>query len=223
MRKAVRWGGKEGLREVQGLQRRWKSVQRCTRAAAPGEREGMDEQKQGSSIKVVQVQDGGGMGGRSRASDDPDRALGRAAALALGDSAALLTFAAIGRSNHGEALSFAGLASTVAPFALAWLPCAAALGAFGPNATCGRLLPSLRVFAYAFAAFVPTSVGLRTLAAAHAPAPAFIAISSAFTFTLLGGWRASFALAVPKSARAGSRQGGPIEFFRMLSGLVRRW
>lgn len=49
----------------------------------------------------------------------------RAALLAGGDAAALLLFAAIGRSSHGEGLAPGGVLSTAAPFLLGaarWAP-----------------------------------------------------------------------------------------------------
>ena len=49
----------------------------------------------------------------------------RAALLAGGDAAALLLFAAIGRSSHGEGLAPGGVLATAAPFLLGaarWLP-----------------------------------------------------------------------------------------------------
>ena len=49
----------------------------------------------------------------------------RAALLAGGDAAALLLFAAIGRSSHGEGLAPGGVLATAAPFLLG----AALLGA----------------------------------------------------------------------------------------------
>lgn len=149
------------------------------------------------------------------------------ATLLAGDVAALLLFALLGRSSHGEALLFSDVWSTALPFVAAWLLSAPFTGAFGDaargsdvGAAAGAALKSCCVAG-------PAGLALRAVAQARAPPPAFVAVALVATSLLLVGWRALAAARTPKRDRAlaarTSRQGNPLEFLSLLSGLVKRW
>jgi len=190
-----------------------------------GEKAGEDDDVQG--IQVVRVEQGGGMGGKDTGKD-PDRTLARGVALAGGDLITLAAFATIGRVSHYEPVTLAGIASTAWPFALSWLASSLTLGGYGPEATGGRLVPSMKAFMKSYIAFVPTSIAIRSIARGYIPSSEFMVITAAMTAGMMGGWRALFsALATEETRQDEDRPGGPLsgpfEFLKMIQGVTKRW
>ena len=103
------------------------------------------------------------------------------AALAL-DTAAVLTFCAIGRRSHAEGVTVSGVAETAWPFltgtATGWL---LSRGWRRPQA----LTPTGLIV---WVSTIVVGMVLRKLTSASV-APAFMVVASSFTATLLLGWR----------------------------------
>ncbi|HZS90450.1 MAG TPA: DUF3054 domain-containing protein [Chloroflexota bacterium] len=115
----------------------------------------------------------------------------RTALLALGDTVALLAFAAIGRSNHGEAVSPGDVIGTALPFLAAWFVVASLIGALGRPGSAqstqpGRLLPRA---ALAWIIAVPLALVIRGIAKGEQIQPAFAVVALLFNGLTLLGWR----------------------------------
>lgn len=96
-----------------------------------------------------------GSSGTSNYSD-----LGKRLDLALGDTAAFLLFAYIGKASHGDkSLSF-GVVQTATPFIVAWLATSPLLGAYTRAAT-ANVVATVKTFAKSWAIAVPMGIGLR--------------------------------------------------------------
>jgi hypothetical protein len=163
----------------------------------------------------------------------------RVALLAGGDALALLLFASIGRANHAEGLTLAGVLSTAAPFLAGWFAAAPALGGYGRAAQGGDAGAAALAAAKAWAVAAPAGLLVRTLSKGYLPDKAFVIVSLAATAVLLVGWRTALAAAAPgapaaaEAAAAGqagqapprrrNKQGNPLEFVGLLLSLVKRW
>jgi hypothetical protein len=109
-----------------------------------------------------------------------------------------------------------------------WLLTAPVLGAYG--APCrGRDVPAAAAAAArAWAGAAPAGLALRAISQGMRPPP----LAFALVTLLVGGgivvaWRAAAAATAPEGRAApstrGNRQGNPLEFLQLLSGLVKRW
>lgn len=118
----------------------------------------------------------------------------RIVALAAGDSAALLLFAAIGRASHGEESGLEALlqvAGTAAPFIAGWFLTAPLFGAYG-SATHG-LRPMLTRTTLCWLAACPVGLGLRALALERSVPLSFALVTLITVLLILLAWRALFA------------------------------
>ena len=149
----------------------------------------------------------------------------------LGDALALLVFAWIGRASHGSGAGTAGLLNgetlTVAlPFLVGWFPAAYATGGLRRGAVTGGPAHAVKVALPGWALGVPAGIALRSIFLVHhVPPPAFCAVTLAATAVLLGGFRAAYAASpiAPKPMELGTRKGNPLELFRLLQSLTKRW
>ena len=158
--------------------------------------------------------------------------LKRRAILFSGDLVCLSVFAAIGRASHGEGVDVIGVASTAAPFALGWVASSYLLGvngAFGDSSRksgidkLGKILPSV---AKTIALGIPIGVSIRAMTTFHVPDISFLVVSLGFNGFALLLWRVAFASDIRVAGGnviTGSKKGNPLEFFSLLSSLVRRW
>ncbi|MFO7168593.1 MAG: DUF3054 domain-containing protein [Chloroflexota bacterium] len=131
----------------------------------------------------------------------------RAAALAAGDTAALLVFAAIGRSSHGEAAGLDAalqVAGTAAPFIAGWFLVAPALGAYG-RATAG-VRPMLARTAICWLAAWPVSLLLRALALQRGIPLSFALVTFVTVLFILGVWRGLFAWLAARASGESERE-----------------
>jgi hypothetical protein len=143
-----------------------------------------------------------------------------------GDVAALVAFSAIGRVQHGEALSAETLA-TALPFVIGWLSTAPFVGGYGPADVGAAALAAAKCWA----AGVPLGLVLRGLSKGYIPPTPFIVVSFVATAVIMIGWRAALASrAAPAlkgaAAQAAARQnkkGSPFEFIQLLMSLTKRW
>jgi len=169
-----------------------------------------------------------------------DPGIGKAAAggaltvplLALaGDALALLVFAWIGRASHGAGVGTAGLLDgetwmVALPFLVGWFPAAYFTGGLKRDAVTGGPGAALKAVLPGWAIGVPAGIALRSVFLVHhVPPPAFCAVTLVSTALLLGGFRAAYAAspAAPKAMETGTRKGNPLELFRLLQSLTKRW
>jgi hypothetical protein len=127
----------------------------------------------------------------------------RAAALAGGDALALLLFAAIGRSSHGEDSGLGALlqvAGTAAPFVAGWFLTAPLFGGYGPATH--RLRPMLTRTALCWLAACSVGLGLRALALQRSVPISFALVTLVTVLVILLAWRALF---VALEARGAAR------------------
>ncbi|KAK9838317.1 hypothetical protein WJX81_004248 [Elliptochloris bilobata] len=175
-----------------------------------------------------------GVAAVDRGEDNANTGLARAVLLAGGDAAALLLFAAVGRSSHSEGLAPVAVLATAAPFLLGWFAAAVPLGGFG-RAACGeRAGEAALAAAKCWAVGVPAGIAVRSLARGYAPDKAFVIVTLVVTGVLLVGWRAGLAAITAQAAhedrtpteqlqRRRDKRGNPLEFFRLLTSLTKRW
>ncbi|KAG2436547.1 hypothetical protein HYH02_011484 [Chlamydomonas schloesseri] len=148
--------------------------------------------------------------------------------LAAGDAAALLLFAAAGRSNHGEATQAVDALGTALPFIIGWFATAPFLGGFGAEARKKGVPAAAATAAKCWAAGVPLGLVIRGLSRGYVPPVPFIGVSMAVTGVLLVGWRSALAAATkpdePDSLKARKdKRGNPFEFLELLMSLTKRW
>jgi hypothetical protein len=146
----------------------------------------------------------------------------RIAQLVVGDCAALLAFAAIGRGNHGEGMYAADVAATAAPFALGWFGAMKIGDSFGKDARGSDGMKAAVSAGKTWAVAGPVGLALRALGKGAAPPAPFVVVSLTFAGAFLIGWRYWFANSKSDSGR-GNKQGNPLEFMNLLFGLVKRW
>lgn len=121
----------------------------------------------------------------------------RVVALAVGDAASFLLFAAVGRRTHDEASGITALlqiAETALPFALGWFAVSPFVGAFRRSKTTGpwRMLARTEL-AWLFA--WPVTLVLRwAIAPDHSVPFSFAIVILLANAVFLGLWRTAFAL-----------------------------
>ena len=142
--------------------------------------------------------------------------------LAFGDIVSLLSFAAIGRSNHGEATDLIQLLTTAFPFLLTWLTLAPLLGAYSRDATSSRNKVFLGI-APAWIVSVPLALCLRGVIKGAIPPTPFIVVSLVSTYIILAAWRYLYVRLNGETSDKGDRQAGVFEIFKMVGTLMRRW
>jgi len=187
--------------------------------------------------KVYGVQDQGvdvqGIAFVDRASG---AAPGAAAALAVGDVAALLVFAAIGRGSHHEAVLALDTFLTAAPFVAGWVGACLALDGYGKVATGWEAVPAGAKAAQCWAVGIPAGLALRGLVQMRVPPTPFVVVSMSVTFVLLVGYRSFLAsrrenpsLSPEKRAQlaankaASNKKGNPFDLVKVIGGLTGRW
>ena len=142
--------------------------------------------------------------------------------LALGDVAALVAFASVGRGNHGGNVNLFGSLVTAAPFVVSWLAITPFLGAYNREATASKggvpikLLPGWVVA-------VPTALALRGALKEAVPPTPFIIVSMLATLGFTSAWRVLYILALGETSDEETRSAGFLEVFRMVATLVKRW
>ena len=138
------------------------------------------------------------------------------------DVLALLTFAAIGRSNHGEGIDIASLLGTAAPFIGSWLLISPLLGSYTRDATKSRngipiaLLPSWLVS-------VGLALAVRGLLTGAVPPVPFIIVTLVSTLGLLSVYRYGYIALVGETSDEEQRKAGALEVFKMVGSLIKRW
>lgn len=143
-------------------------------------------------------------------------------ALAVTDALAIITFACIGRSNHGEALDVVALLGTAAPFLISWFAVSPFTGAFSRAATSSKTGVPKGIF-LGWAVAIPLAIALRgVLKGAIPPAP-FIMISLVSTMILLSIYRFAFLFLVGETSDSETRSAGGLEVFKMVGSLIKRW
>eukprot|EP00891_Asterochloris_glomerata_P007343 jgi/Astpho2/7343/fgenesh1_pm.00114_%23_3_t len=155
-------------------------------------------------------------------------AWGATAALAAGDAAALLLFAAVGRRNHAEGLDLLGILGTASPFLAGWLLSAVLLGGYTRQAQQSGPGSAVGTAARVWAAGVPAGLIIRTASKGYLPDKSFVIVTFLATAVLLFSWRALFAALSPKAAsdspqQRRNKQGNPFEFLQLLASLTKRW
>lgn len=142
--------------------------------------------------------------------------------LASGDISALLVFAAIGRSNHGEDTDVLSTLSTAAPFVSSWLLLSPFLGAYNRKATESlAALPSGLLPGWLLS--VPAALAIRGILKGEIPPTPFIIVSMVATFTLLCAWRAVYIGLFGSTSDKEYKSAGAFEVFSMIRTLLRRW
>uniref|UniRef100_A0A0C9QWK2 TSA: Wollemia nobilis Ref_Wollemi_Transcript_4050_1091 transcribed RNA sequence n=1 Tax=Wollemia nobilis TaxID=56998 RepID=A0A0C9QWK2_9CONI len=153
----------------------------------------------------------------------------RVAVLVGGDVLALLTFAAIGRINHGMTVLDWETLNTVDPFVAGWLLSAYFLGGYESEGLGNNgVMKAAFVAIKSWTVGIPLGLAIRGVSTGHFPASAFILVSMGSTLFLLVGWRTLFTALFPndeqnRKKREVYKQGSPLEFFELLTSLVRRW
>lgn len=111
--------------------------------------------------------------------------------LPLGDVIALIVFATIGRSSHGEASGFSALVETLttaAPFVLGWLLVAPWLGVYRPSAWASPRSAVWTVLKASVPAFV-LAVLLRAALRGEFSPIAFYPVTFVISLAFLLAWR----------------------------------
>lgn len=126
------------------------------------------------------------------------------AALATGDVAAIVAFAALGIRSHASSGGVVYVLETAAPFVVSWLAIAPFVGAYrGELLANQRALVGRTLLAWAVALF--PGIVLRTLIRQSAfPALSFAVTTFLIIGVLLLGWRLLFAWIVRRGARHGN-------------------
>ncbi|KAK9798557.1 hypothetical protein WJX73_004658 [Symbiochloris irregularis] len=151
----------------------------------------------------------------------------RKATLYAGDSVSILTFAAIGQASHGHHLDPVSTLGVAGPFLLGWFAACQLTGATEPvsGAKAGAWQATK-----CWAVGIPAGIVLRSVLTGHAPEIGFAGVTMVCTLITLVGWRTVYAALTagktkqaPARRRRGDKQGNPLEFFRLLTSLVKRW
>lgn len=142
--------------------------------------------------------------------------------LAVGDAVALLLFATIGRSNHGENVDLFADLVTALPFLTAWFLISPLLGSYSRSATAvlGKVPQGL---ALGWASSLPVALAIRGLSKGEIPPTPFIIVAMIATFTLLSLWRVLYIAAFGETSDDEFRRAGFLEVFKMVGTLVKRW
>jgi hypothetical protein len=109
--------------------------------------------------------------------------------LAAGDAVALIAFAAIGRSNHGEGIELFNTLSTAAPFLLSWFFVNPFFGTFSRKATSSKAAVPIELLG-GWAVSIPLGLALRgIIKGGVVPPTPFIVVSMVATYVFLCLWR----------------------------------
>ncbi|MGQ9548271.1 MAG: DUF3054 domain-containing protein [Roseiflexus sp.] len=120
----------------------------------------------------------------------------RTALLVIGDTLALLIFAALGRASHGEEAGLMALtqvAETAMPFITGWFIVAPLFGAYRVQAT-GALQPMLARTALTWLVALPIGLGLRALIRQTTIPVSFALVTFVTVLAIMSLWRGAFAL-----------------------------
>ena len=142
--------------------------------------------------------------------------------LVIGDVAALLAFASVGRGNHGESVDLFGSLWTAAPFIASWLAVTPFWGAYSRDATASKGAVPLKLLPGWIVA-VPLALGLRGALKGAVPPTPFIIVSMVATLGFTSAWRVIYILALGETSDDESRKAGFLEVFKMVGTLVKRW
>ncbi|EFO80495.1 hypothetical protein OSCT_1720 [Oscillochloris trichoides DG-6] len=116
--------------------------------------------------------------------------------LLVGDTIALLIFAAIGRNSHGAAIgpaAFAQVFTTALPFLVGWLISAPLFGAYSPSTTANPLI-MLRHTSIAWVAALLLGAVIRATMIGRFSPFSFYVVTFIVALFILCGWRALFAV-----------------------------
>lgn len=117
------------------------------------------------------------------------------AAVALGDGAVILLFAAIGRSSHGERGSvLLGTLSVALPFLVGWYAAALGLGAYRP-AVMSRLRTLISSTVRAALTGGVVALIIRSILEERIVPASFVVVALSFLLVFLVGWRVVLYLA----------------------------
>jgi len=143
--------------------------------------------------------------------------------LALGDVTALVIFASIGRSNHGEGLDIGSALSTAFPFIVGWLAVSPFLGSYSRAATASQSQIAIGL-APGWLLGISSGLVIRGALKGDFPPPTpFIAVSLTATFVLLYLWRSLYIAAFGETSDGEYRKAGFLEIFKMVGTLLKRW
>ncbi len=142
--------------------------------------------------------------------------------LVVADIAALLTFAAIGRNNHGEGLDIVALVGTAAPFIVSWLLLSPLLGSYSRAATSSKAGIPVKI-APGWLVSVALALAIRGTLKGSIPPTPFIIVSMVSTFGLLSAYRYVYISLVGETSDADQRSAGALEVFKMVGSLIKRW
>ncbi len=126
----------------------------------------------------------------------------RTALLVIGDAAALMIFAAIGRASHGEEAgltALAQIAETAAPFIIGWFAVAPLIGAYRADVT-GAPSRMLARTALTWLIAWPVGLGLRALIRQTTIPLSFALVTFITVLTIMILWRGVFALIAARRA-----------------------
>jgi len=142
--------------------------------------------------------------------------------LAVVDSLAILTFAFVGRSNHGEGVDLLAVFATALPFLLSWFALSPFTGTFSRQSTSSKAnIPKGIVLGWAVS--VPLALALRGLLKGAIPPTPFIVVSLVSTFALLSFYRFAYISLVGATSDDETKSAGALEVFKMIGTLIRRW
>lgn len=130
----------------------------------------------------------------------------RVAGLVLGDAVSFLVFASVGRASHSEASGLGALgqvATTAAPFALAWFAAAPFIGAYRRGATAAPRAMLGRTWLAWLAAW-PVALLLRWVFTSKVPPLSFAIVALLANALFLSVWRGLFALVTSRRVTAAS-------------------
>ena len=135
---------------------------------------------------------------------------------------ALLSFAAVGRNNHGEGLDMIGIIGTAAPFILSWFVVSPFLGSFSRSATSTKGGAPVGLLA-GWVVSMPLALSLRGLYKGEIPPTPFIIVSMVATLAILSIWRVLFVSLNGGTSDKEFKSAGLFEVFKMVGTLVKRW
>ena len=142
--------------------------------------------------------------------------------LAVTDVLALLTFAAIGRNNHGEGFDFLALIVTAAPFIASWLLLSPLLGSYSRGATSSKGGIPVGI-APGWLVSTALALTVRGVTKSAVPPTPFIVVSMVSTFGLLSMYRYLYISLVGETSDEEKRRAGAFEVFKMVGSLIKRW
>lgn len=142
--------------------------------------------------------------------------------LALVDLLAFLTFAFVGRSNHGENIDLVAVLFTAVPFLLSWFTVAPFAGAYSRKSTASKgSIPQGVVLGWGLS--VPLALAIRGLLKNAVPPTPFIIVSLVASFSLLVAFRFVYVFLVGETSDEETKSAGAFEVFKMVKTLIRRW